>query len=369
MYRFMEKLWGARLEVDLSKIVYNINAIKSFVGSGVDIMPIIKDNGYGTKINDKIEILKEAGIKIVAVAIVDEGVYLRKNGYQGDIFVLNQPTSQEIPSIIKYNLIAGIGSISFLHELGKYNNNFKIHMEIGTGMGRTGINPKRVSEYLDVASKYSNIIIEGIYTHFSCSDCDEDYTKLQIKSFNYAIEIAKPRLKDLRYIHCCNSAGILNFPNAHFNLVRPGIILYGYYPSEELKKKIDLKPAIKLKSKVSFIKKVKPGTSISYSRKFITSRDTIVVTVPLGYADGIRRSLSNKGNVVINGMIAPIIGAVCMDCFMVDATDIGDIKVGDDVFIWDNEHITVEDIANIYDTINYEVISTISDRVIREYIY
>lgn len=145
--------------------------------------------------------------------------------------------------------------------------------------------------------------------------------------------------------------------------------MYGYDSFKGATKKLNLKPIAKLKSRINFIKTVKVGESISYMRKYIASEKKRVATVPLGYADGIRRSLSNKGSVVINGMMAPIIGAVCMDCFMVDATDIGNVKVGDDVFIWDNEHITVEDIANIYDTINYEVISTISDRVIREYIY
>jgi alanine racemase len=365
----MNKLWGAVMEINLERIINNIKAIQQFVGSEVEVIPIIKDNGYGTKLNNRLEVFQKTNIKMVAVAIVDEGIYLRERGYDGEIFILNQPLIAEIPAIAKYNLTAGIGAISFLSKLGRYpDRTFRIHMEIGSGMGRTGINPNRALEYLQEAEKYPNIIIEGIYTHFSSSDCDAEYTQAQIRSFNRALETAQAHLPNLKYIHCCNSAGLVNFPEAHFNAVRPGLLIYGYYPSEDLKNKITVKPSIKLKSKISFIKEVNPGTSISYGRSFITQRKTTVATVPLGYADGIRRALSNRGQVVINGQLAPIIGKVCMDCFMVDVTDLPDVKVEDDVYIWDNEKITVEDIATIYDTINYEVISTISERVVREFI-
>ena len=366
--KIMEKVWVPRLEVDTKKIINNIESIKKFVGSNVEVMPIIKDKAYGTGINEQLEVFEKTGTKIVGVAIVDEGIALREAGYNKEIFILNQPFEEEIPAIAKYGLTIGVGSIEFLHKLGEYNYKFNIHIEIGSGMGRTGIRPSRVEEYLEELKKYPNIKIEGIYTHFSCSDCDEKYTKAQISSFNQAVEQVKKQISDLKYIHCCNSAGILNFPEAHFNLVRPGILIYGYLPANGLKNKINLQPSIRLISKISFLKEVGEGTSISYGRRFITKRKTKVATVPLGYADGIRRALSNKGYVVIQGKKVPIIGAVCMDCFMVDVTDIEDVTVGNDVFIWDNEKITVEDIANIYDTISYEVISTISNRVIRKYI-
>lgn len=364
----MEKVWIPKLEVDISKVIKNINNIKAFVGDKVDVMPIIKDKAYGTGINERLEIFEATNTKIVGVAIVDEGIALRDSGYEKEVFILNQPFEEEIPAIAKYQLTIGVGSIEFLHKLGAYDATFSIHMEIGSGMGRTGIRPSRVKEYLEEAKKYPNIKIEGIYTHFSCSDCDEEYTRAQIKSFNQAVEEVKKAIPNLKYIHCCNSAGILNFPEAHFNLVRPGILVYGYLPTEELKDKIPLEPSIVLKSKISFLKEVEAGTSISYGRSFITKRKTKVATVPLGYADGIRRTLSNRGHVVIHGQLAPIIGKVCMDCFMVDVTDIEGVKVEDDVFVWDNDKITVEDIAHIYDTINYEVISTISSRVIRKYV-
>ena len=163
--------------------------------------------------------------------------------------------------------------------------------------------------------------------------------------------------------------GILKYAAAHYNMVRPGIIVYGYLPDSSMNNIIDLKPTTKLKSNVVFVKEVEAGTSISYGRTFVTNKKTKIATVPMGYADGIRRSLSNKGKVLIHDKFAPIIGNVCMDNFMVDVTDIPDVKVGDEVIMWDNDKITVEDVADICGTINYEILCGMSDRVSRKYIY
>lgn len=358
---------NAILEVNLSNFKHNYNEIKKLLKSNVEIMPILKDNAYGTYINTKIDLLNELDIKIIGVAKVYEGVLMRKLGFDKEIFILNQPLDNEIPEIAEYNLTIGCGSIEYISKLRDYPANFNIHMEIGTGMGRTGIRPSKTLDYINEVKKSSNITITGIYTHFSCSDSDKNYTEKQINSFNQALEIAKNKLTTLKYIHTCNSAGIINFPEAQFNLVRPGILLYGHYPAEELKNKIQLKPATKLKAKISFMKKIPAGSCISYGKTFITTRDSKIATITIGYADGVRRTLSNKGNVIINGKIAPIIGTICMDCFMVDITDI-DAKVNDDVFIWDNKNITVEDIAGICDTINYEILTGISQNVYREFI-
>lgn len=360
--------YNAILEVNLSNFKHNYNEIKNILNKDIEIMPILKDNAYGTYINTKIDLLNELNIKIIGVAKVYEGVAMRKLGFDKEIFILNQPLDSEIPEIAKYNLTIGCGSIEYLTKLRNFPANFNIHIEIGTGMGRTGIRPSRVPEYINEVKKSSNITITGIYTHFSCSDCDENYTKKQINSFNQALEITKSEITTLKYIHTCNSAGILNYPEAHFNLVRPGILLYGHYPVEELKNKIQLKPVTKLKAKISFTKEIPTGSCISYGKTFTTNTDSKIATVTIGYADGVRRTLSNKSNVIINGKTAPIVGTICMDCFMVDVTDI-DVKVNDDVFIWDNENITIEDIAGICNTINYEILTGISQNVYRDFIY
>lgn len=354
------------MEVNLDNFKYNINSIKSKLSSGVKIMPVMKANAYGTYINTRLDILNE--FDIIAVAIVDEGVNLRKIGYEKEIFVLNQPAEEEIEQIVEGNLTIGISSTKFVEALGKREEVVKVHLEIGTGMGRTGIHPDRTEEYIELIQNYENIKIEGIYTHMSCADTDDEYTKKQIKSFEKAVKIAKNKVGHLKYIHSCASNGLVNFPEAHYNLVRPGMILYGYESGEDILSKIHLKPVCKLKSKITLLKTVKAGTSIGYARSFVTQKQTVIATIPIGYADGLRRDLSNGGEVLICGQKVPIIGKVCMDGFMADVTDLQDVKVGDDVCIWDNENLTLEQIAQKCHTINYEIMSTISNRVPRVFV-
>lgn len=359
----MEKVWNAVMEVNINNFEYNFNEIKKYIGKDIEIIPVLKANTYGSFINQNSELLNKLNIKIIGVAIIDEGVKLRELGYTGEIIVLNQPVAIELPTASKYDLTVAIASCDYLANI---KENLKIHIEIESGMGRTGLPLKDVPNFLSQLKDNKNIKVTGVFTHFSSSDCNEDYTRLQIEIFNKALEIIKSQV-ELKYIHCCNSAGVINFPEAHFNFVRPGLILLGYYPDESLKDKLKLKPVLKLKSKISFLKEVREGTFIGYGNSFCTTKPSKIATIPLGYADGIRRSLSNIGKVSINGKLAPIIGKVCMDSFMVDVTDIN-ADVNDDVYIWDNENITVEDIAKIYDTINYEVISSISSRVPRKFI-
>lgn len=354
------------MEVNLDAFNHNIQQIQKYVGNDVKIMPVIKANAYGTYINKKIEILEQ--FDIVAVALVDEAVDLRKNGFTKEIFVLNQPYKDEIDKIVKYNITIGLSSNDFLNELGQKNYPVKIHLEIGTGMGRTGIKPTRVSEFLEKINNYTNIKVDGIYTHLSSADYDDSYTQKQLSGFNKAVNTAKAILGELKYIHCSASNGILNYPEHSYNLVRPGIILYGYESFALAKEKINLIPTCRLKSKITYLKEVKEGTSIGYSREYITKRKTKVATIPIGYADGLSRNLSNIGEVVINTQKAPIIGKICMDGFMADVTDLENVSVGDDVYIWDNEIITLEEVATKANTINYEILSTISYRVPRVFI-
>lgn len=265
------------LEINLNNFKYNIEQIKNMVGENVGIMPVLKANAYGTYINKNLEILNE--FNIVAVATVDEGVALRKLGYQKEIFVLNQPFETEIEKIIDYDITVGISSIGFLEKLKVSNKEINVHVEIGTGMGRTGINPYRVEEYLSLFSE--KVKVQGIYTHFSSAECDDEYTKKQLKSFNIAVDKAKEILGEIKYIHAAASNAILNYPDSYFNLVRPGIIMYGYESSEENFDKIEVKPVAKLKSTITFLKEVKEGTSIGYDRSYIAPKAIKVATVPL----------------------------------------------------------------------------------------
>lgn len=349
------------LEIDTKAFFNNIKSIKNILKNDIKIMPVIKANGYGTYINTRLDILN--CFDIVAIATVDEGVQIRNLGYKKEIFILNQPYKDEIPKIIENDLIVGISSDSFAEELGKNGNDVKVHIEIGTGMGRTGINPKRAIEFLEKLA--TNIKVEGVYTHLSSADSDFEYTKKQLQSFEIAVLNIKEKIP-LKYIHSHASNAILNFGEiGNYNLVRPGLITYGYPSDVEACKKIKLEPIAKLKSKITFLKTVEKGTSIGYNRSFITAKETKVATIPIGYADGLRRGLSNNGEVIINGKRAKIIGKICMDSFMADVTDFDDVDIGTDIYIWDNENITLEEVAKKCDTINYEILSCISERVPR----
>ena len=349
------------LEIDLNNLIHNVKEIQKKVGKDVKLMPVIKASGYGTYINERIDILNM--FDIVAVATVDEGVEIRNVGYDKEIFVLNQPYKDEIAKILKYNLVVGVSSYDFIHELSKIKKDVTIHIEIGTGMGRTGVHPYKIAKFLDDLTP--NIKVEGLYTHFSSADTEPEYTKKQLASFKIAVEKVEAKLGKLKYLHAAASNALLNFPETHFNLVRPGIILYGYPGAEDTYQKINIKPIAKLKSKITFLKEVEAGTSIGYGRSYITDKETKVATIPLGYADGFRRTFSNGWHILINNKKVPIIGKICMDSFMADVTDLKDVKVGDEVIIWDNENITLEDLANKCDTINYEILCTISKRVPR----
>ena len=360
----MEITRPAYLEINLNNLQYNIEQIQKKVGNNVKLMPVIKANGYGTYINQRLDIINQ--FDIVAVATVDEGVYIRELGYEKEIFILNQPYESEIEKIIKYNIVVGISSYGFAEKLAETNKEITVHIEVGTGMGRTGVHPYKIEKY--IKSLAPNIKIEGMYTHFSSADFDDEYSKKQLESFNVAVATAKEILGDLKYIHAAASNALLNYEDARFNLVRPGIILYGYPGEEKTFEKISLKPIAKLKAKVIFLKEVPEGTSIGYSRSYITTKQTKVANVPIGYADGFRRDFSNGWEVLIKGKKVPIIGKVCMDSFMVDVTDIEDVQVGDEVIIWDNENITLEQLAEKCNTINYEILCTVGSRVPRKFV-
>lgn len=350
------------LEINLNNYMYNINKIKELVGNRT-LMPVFKANAYGTYINKRLDILNM--FDIVAVAIVDEGVELRKIGYKKEIFVLNQPYKDEINKIIDNDITIGLSSFEFLDVLNKIKKPIKVHLEIETGMGRTGININDLENYINKLN--NNIKVEGIYTHLSSADIDYDYTNEQLNIFKKAIEIVKEKI-DLKYIHAAASNGIVNFKDSYFNLVRVGIIMHGYPSADDTLDKIDIKPIAKLKSKITFLKTVPKNTSISYGRSYITKKETKIATISIGYADGLRRSLSNDWKVLINNKKCPIIGKICMDSFMADVTELEDVRVGDEVIIWDNENIKLEDIANKCNTINYEILCTIGERVPRKFI-
>ncbi len=364
------------LEVDLSAIENNLKEIKKLVGNKTSITPVIKADAYGIGATKLKQVLENQNIKMVAVATIDEAIKLRNSGFKMDILLLNELLPSEASKVVKYNLTVGLSDLDVAKEINrelKLNSKkengkvINIHVEINTGMNRVGVNPENALNFVKELSKLKKLNLEGIYTHFSSADSSKDYTEMQIEIFNKTLQKLKENGYEFKYIHSSASGGILNFHNANFNMVRPGLITYGYLPDESMKNIIKLKPCTKMFSHIVFIKEVPENTAISYGRTYITKERKVIATIPLGYADGIRRSLSNKGKVFINGKYAPIVGNVCMDNFMVDITGI-EAKVGDEVIIWDNKNITIEEIAELCNTINYEILCGISKRVKRKYI-
>jgi alanine racemase len=352
------------LEVSVANFRYNIAQIRKMVGEGIEIMPVIKANAYGTYLNRRMDLMEE--FNIVAVANVDEGVYMRKLGYKNEIFVLNQPYVTEIDKILKYDIAVGISSHDFADALTACGQPVHVHVEIGTGMGRTGIHPNRVAEYFGYLGE--NIIVDGIYTHFSSADNDDEYSMKQLASFNRALESAEAIKGKLKYVHAAASNALINYPQARFNMVRPGLIMYGYPTADDTLEKIDIKPVASLRSHISFLKDVKEGTSVGYNRSYITTRPSKIATVPIGYADGMRRTFSNGWPVVIRGQKAPIVGKICMDSFMVDVTDLPEVALDDEVIIWDDVNIGLQDLADKCDTITYEILCGVGERVPRKFV-
>jgi alanine racemase len=350
------------LEIDKNKFKNNIKKIREYAKSK-ELLPIIKANAYGTYLNKELDIINM--FNIVGVAIVSEGVELRNIGYKKDILVINEPGLDETKDIVSNNLIIGLSSKEFLDKAIKEKLSIRVHLEIETGMNRTGIKIDELEEFCKNIKK-SNIIVEGIYSHLSSADDDKDYTNKQLDTFKKGIDIVK-KYFDIKYIHIEASNGLLNYNVSYTNLIRPGIIMYGYESFKGSKKIIDTEEVAILKSRITFIKEIDANESVSYNRRFISKREMKVATIPIGYADGFRRSLSNTGEVVINGKKAKILGSICMDSLMVDVTNIS-CKVNDEVYLWDNKNITLDDIAKECNTINYEILCTIGERVPRVFI-
>ena len=360
------------LEINEENFKHNVREIRKLI-KGKEMIPVIKADCYGTKINTRLDLIEE--FNIVAVAMVEEGIAIRNIGFKGDILVLNQ-VYESFDEVIDNDLSVGVADVEYLVRLNQVinarqdinNKKVKVHIEIETGMNRTGMFLKDLDDKFTIIKDLENIEICGIYSHLSSADENKEYTDMQIKKFREAVEKAKEYFSNIKYIHIEASTGILNANVDFTNSVRPGIILYGYKAIKDQELKIDLKPVAKLKTKIVFLKELDEGEKISYSGTYTTERKSVIATIPIGYADGIDRKFSNNMEVFIDGKKAKVVGKICMDSFMVDVTDIEGVNTGHDVYIWDNENITLEEMAERIGTINYEIISRISERVHRIFV-
>ena len=364
-------------EVDLDAIAHNMREIRRITDPKAQIMAVIKADGYGHGFLEVTKTLLENGADRLAVAIPQEGKQLRKRGIDVPVLILSATMEDDIDEIIDLDLITNVFSYEFAEVISKAAQKKKktanVHIKLDTGMSRIGFvisdnNEEVINEILRI-SKLPYINIEGLFSHFSTSDeKDDTYTRLQFKRFMAVADELKARGLDIPIKHICNSAGVMMYPEMHLDMVRPGVILYGMYPSDEVdKSKLDLIPAMTLKSRISYVKEVESGRGVSYGKEYITDRTTKIATVPIGYADGYLRKIAKHGKMIVHGVKVPIIGRICMDQCMIDVTDVHNIERGDEVIIFGREGVTIDDVAKWCETINYEISCTISKRIPRIY--
>ncbi len=369
-------------EIDLSAFSNNLKEIRRLIPDHTKIMAVVKANAYG---HGSVIIAKEAqsaGAEFLAVARLNEAMLLRNGGITLPILLFDDSAMHSAEIYIDQNIRPSVSSmeeaILFSKSATQYGKPIKIHIKIDTGMGRLGFlsdelshkEPGTLARTIAEISNLPNIKIEGIYSHFATSDeKDKKYANTQLAIFKKLIAQLNELLSYKPLYHMANSGAIIDIPESHLDMVRPGISIYGIYPSQDVcKDKIDLHPVMSIKSKIVHLKKVKPNFKISYGCTFTTKRDSIIATVPVGYADGFPRSLSSKGEMIVRGQRAPVIGRVCMDLTMIDVTDIEGVSLYDEVVVMgrqDSEEITADEIASKCNTISYEILTSISPRVTR----
>ena len=362
-------------EIDLKAIAYNYAQVCKLVGHDSKVMVVVKGNAYGHGIAEVSKLLAGKGAVYIGVATIDEALLLRKNRIKTPILVLGSILSHEVDIALRNNITLTVADENLLKAIEKRAKALKkiakIHIEVDTGMGRMGLwHEDNALVFVYKASSSKHIHVEGIYMHFSSAARDKVYTNYQIESFEKILTQLVGSGVDIPYCHAANSIATVNMKRSHLNLVRPGLIIYGMYPKRGLQRSIDLRPALSLKTKIVFIKDVPAGRSISYGRTYTTQSHTKIATLPIGYADGYGRILSNKAEVLVKGEKAPVVGKVTMDQTMINVGHIKDVKEGDEVVLIGKQghnEITTERLARLAGTIPYEIVCSITDRVPRIY--
>jgi alanine racemase len=363
-------------EIDLAALRHNYLQLRQSIPKTTGILAVVKADAYGHGFMDISRELEILNITAFGVAFLAEGIQLRKSG----ILLLGGIYPGQEKKCIGFNLSTVVFNLEQARALDNAASRLfrkaNIHLKVDTGMGRLGIHHQHAADFLKELKKLRNIELEGIISHFASADeLDEDgcrFTEKQHEIFAGVVEIAHKAGFSPRFIHLANSAATVSLNLPCCNLVRPGIALYGAIPSVDFKGKLDLQPVMRLKSRIAMLKWVDPGMSLSYSRTFVSGRKTLVASVPVGYADGYCRALSNRGDALVRGQRAPVAGTVCMDWIMLDVTDIPDVAVADEVILLgcseSGECIRAEELAERSGTIPYEVFCGISKRVPRAYL-
>jgi len=361
--------------IDLSALAHNLSQIKRYLAPGCDIVAVVKANAYGHGAPETAHALARQGIERFAVASLDEGMALRNAGLSASIIVLGALLEDQVPDLLAHHLIPVISDRRILPALAKAAGShpapYPIHLKVETGMGRLGVSPDELLSLLDDPILQGPLHIEGLMTHLADADgTDGAFTERQLDIFRSMVEQTRHRGFTVPSLHAANSAAIVRFPDSHFSLVRPGIMLYGYHTLPPSIPAPDLRPVLSLQSTVVQLRNIPRGGTVSYNRTFVAERPTRIAVLPIGYADGYSRRLSHRGSVLIHGRRAPIIGLVCMDMIMIDVTDLPPVQVGETVTLIGHqgeESIWADEVSNWMGTIPYEVLCGIGPRVPRIY--
>lgn len=359
-------------EINLKNLDYNFKLVKRLAGKEVKILVPVKADGYGHGIVAVSKRLERLGVDYLGIASIDEGIALRNAGIKTPILVLSTVLPNDAKPVIAYNLTQTVCTKELARALSseavKKNKVAKVHVKIDTGMHRIGVARGGAYTFIKEIAKLKNLIIEGIFTHFPCADTSPSFTKEQIKMFDDLIRTLEKDGIVIALKHAQNSLGVIGYPQGHCTMIRPGLMLYGLYPAQDLK--IKLKPLLSLKTKIIFIKTIAKGKGVSYGHSYISSSKMKVATLPIGYGDGYPRALSNKAYCLVNGKKAKIIGRICMDQTMINITKIEGVSVGQEVVLigkQKGEAITAEQLARLADTIPYEIVCNLGDRIRRVY--
>jgi len=363
-----------RVEVDLKVLAENFKSIKSFVGK-TKVMPVLKANAYGHGLVRVAQLYEELKADYLGVAVVEEGILLREMGIKMPILVLGGVWGNQIPLFLKHNLTITASSIDKLKQIDETSAQMKIkaivHLKIDTGMERIGVHYYNAEKFLEAAFSFKNINVEGIYSHFATAESEDlTFTKLQLERFNEVLEFYNKHSIKPPIRHISNSGAVLQLSEANLDMVRPGIMLFGVYPSKNIKKTILVKPALTWKSLVVYFKVIKAGNAVGYGLTWKPDRNIRAVTVPVGYGDGYFRSMSHKAKVLLNGKLYPVVGNISMDQIVVNIENDSAYN-GDEVILLGSDgknSITAEDLAEWAGTIPYEILTNINTRVPRIYL-
>ncbi len=357
-------------EINLQAIKYNIGEIRKLLAPAVRLMAVVKANAYGHGAIAVARAAVEAGADHLAVANLKEGLEIREAGITSPILILTESPTSVTDEIVQYNFTQTIYSFTeakaLSEEAQKRHKIAAVHVKVDTGMARVGVAPSEAAAFIAKISSLPNLQIEGLFTHFAKAEDQQDpFTQKQFERFQRVAQ----RVPQIKIKHAANSAALLFYPNTQLDMVRVGLMMYGLYPPGNSRRLINLQPALAFRSRVTYLKRVPAGTPVSYGCTYVTPKETNLATIPVGYADGFSRRLSNRGQVIIRGKRFPVVGMVTMDLSMIDVGD-AKVEVGDEVYLIGEQQgqlISTDEIAKLEETISYEIVCGIGKRVPRVY--